>query len=236
MTNPLLNILDGKYNEVTKNLTMTNHMYTPQIVIVGKRTWDKLSPADQKILRDAAVETTAFQRKVARDEAAKVLDLAKKAGMTVHELPPAEIDKLREVAKPVIAKHTKTVGEEMVNEVNAELAEAARGQEVRARRNAKAAHAARARGHGLATARPQLSGNRRAPFADRLHHPLAPPPHLPQARGAESGRGARPHRGVAGHGACVAVTVLHGTRCPSGFAGSRSTSSRWSTSGSPTTR
>src|SRR5215204_7100753 len=51
MTNPLLNILDGKYNEVTKNLTMTNHMYTPQIVIVSKKTWDKLSPADQEILR-----------------------------------------------------------------------------------------------------------------------------------------------------------------------------------------
>ena len=128
MTNPLLNILDGKYNEVTKNLTMTNHMYTPQIVIVGKKTWDKLSPADQKILRDAAVETTAFQRKVARDEATKVLDLAKKAGMTVHELPPAEIDKLREVAKPVIAKHTKSVGEDMVNEVNAELAKLRAGK------------------------------------------------------------------------------------------------------------
>ena len=48
--------------------------------------------------------------------------------MTVHELPPAEIDKLREIAKPVIAKHTKTVGEEMVNEVNAELAKLRAGK------------------------------------------------------------------------------------------------------------
>jgi tripartite ATP-independent transporter DctP family solute receptor len=128
MTNPLLNILDGKYNEVTKNLTMTNHMYTPQIVIVSKRTWDKLSPADQKILRDAAVETSVIQRKIARDEAAKVLDAAKKAGMTVHELPPAEIAKLREIAKPVIAKHTKTVGEEIVAETNAELAKLRAGK------------------------------------------------------------------------------------------------------------
>ena len=128
MTNPLLNILDGKYNEVTKHLTMTNHMYTPQIVIIGKKSWDKLSPADQKILRDAAVETTAYQRKVARDEAVKVLDLAKKAGMTVYELPPAEIAKLRDIAKPVIAKHTKTVGEEIVNETNAELAKLRAGK------------------------------------------------------------------------------------------------------------
>jgi TRAP-type transport system periplasmic protein len=122
MTNPLLNILDGKYNEVSKNLTLTNHMYTPQIVIASKKTWDKLSPADQKILRDAALEAAVFQRKVARAEAVRVLEAAKKAGMTVYELPPAEIAKLREVAKPVIAKHTKTVGEDIVAEVNAELA------------------------------------------------------------------------------------------------------------------
>jgi tripartite ATP-independent transporter DctP family solute receptor len=122
MTNPLLNILDGKYNEVTKHLTLTNHMYTPQIVIVSKKTWDKLSPAEQKILRDAAVEATTFQRKVARDEATKVLDAAKKAGMTVHEFAAADIAKLREDAKPVIAKHAKLIGEDFVNEVNAELA------------------------------------------------------------------------------------------------------------------
>ena len=122
MTNPLLNILDGKYNEVTKNLTMTNHMYTPQIVIASKKTWDKLSPAEQKILKDAAVEAAVWQRKVARDEAAKVLDAAKKAGMTIHQLTAADVAALREVAKPVIAKHSKSVGEDFVNEVNAEIA------------------------------------------------------------------------------------------------------------------
>jgi TRAP-type transport system periplasmic protein len=121
MTNPLLNILDGKYNEVSKYLAMTNHMYTPQIVIISKKTWDKLSPAAQKILRDSAVEATAFQRKVARDEAAKVLGELKKAGMTVNELAPAEIAKLKADAQPVIAKHSKTVGEDFVAEVNAEL-------------------------------------------------------------------------------------------------------------------
>ena len=122
MTNPLLNILDGKYNEVSKYLAMTNHMYTPQIIIVSKKTWDKLSPAAQKILRDSAVEASVFQRKVARDEAAKVLAELKKVGMTVNELPPAEIAKLKADAQPVIAKHSKTVGEDFVAEVNAELA------------------------------------------------------------------------------------------------------------------
>jgi tripartite ATP-independent transporter DctP family solute receptor len=120
MTNPLLNILDGKYNEVTKHLTITNHMYTPQAVIVSKKFWDKLSPVEQKILRDAAMETAVFQRKVAREEAAKVLVELKKVGMVVHELPPEEVAKLRERAKPVIDKYTKELGP-VVQEMVAEL-------------------------------------------------------------------------------------------------------------------
>ena len=79
MTNPLLNIADGKYNEVSKHLTLTNHMYTPQAVIVSKKFWDKLSADEKKILQDAASETAVFQRKVARDEAAKALEELKKA-------------------------------------------------------------------------------------------------------------------------------------------------------------
>jgi len=110
MTNPLLNILDGKFNEVSKHLTITNHMYTPQAVIVSKKFWDKLSPVEQKILRDSAQETAVIQRKIAREEAAKVLVELKKRGMVVHELPPEEIAKLRERAKPVIEKYTKELG------------------------------------------------------------------------------------------------------------------------------
>lgn len=123
MTNPLLNIPDGKYHEVSKHLTLTNHMYTPQIVIASKRTWDKLSEEERKILQEAATETAVYQRKVARTEAAKVLDQVKAAGMIIHELPPEEIAKLRERAKPVIQKYTKDLGEEFVAELYAEIEE-----------------------------------------------------------------------------------------------------------------
>lgn len=121
MTNPLLNILDGKYNEVSKHLTLTNHMYTPQAVIVSKKFWDKLSPDEQKILQDAATETAVYQRKVAREEADKVLAELKKRGMVVHELPPEELAKLRERARPVIDKYTREIGEPLVKEVTAQV-------------------------------------------------------------------------------------------------------------------
>ncbi|MBU3652036.1 MAG: TRAP transporter substrate-binding protein [Limnohabitans sp.] len=110
MTNPLLNILDGKYDEVSKYLTITNHMYTPQAVVVSKKFWDKLTAEEQTLMREAAQETAIFQRKVARDEAAKVLADIKKKGMTVFELNAEEIAKLRNRSKPVIDKYTKELG------------------------------------------------------------------------------------------------------------------------------
>ena len=122
MTNPLLNILDGKYDEVSKYLTITNHMYTPQAVIVSKKFWDKLSADEQKVLQDAASETAIFQRRVAREAAAKVLAELKSGKMEVVELPPEEIAKLREKAKPVIEKYTAEVGPDLVAELYAEVA------------------------------------------------------------------------------------------------------------------
>jgi TRAP-type C4-dicarboxylate transport system substrate-binding protein len=51
-----------------------------------------------------------YQRKIARDEAAKVLVEIKRKGMTVFELSPEEIAKLRERSKPVIEKYTTELG------------------------------------------------------------------------------------------------------------------------------
>jgi TRAP-type transport system periplasmic protein len=85
-------------------------MYTPQAVVVSKKFWDKLTPEEQKMMRESAQETAVYQRKIARDEAAKVLTEIKRKGMTVFELSPEEIAKLRERSKPVVDKYTTELG------------------------------------------------------------------------------------------------------------------------------
>lgn len=119
--NPVSVILANKFAEVQKHLALTNHQYNPQSLIVSKKVWDTLQPADQKILKDAAVEAGMFQRQTARDSAAGALDQLKKAGMQVTELPPAELAKLRDKMKPVIDKHGAAIAA-TVAELQAELA------------------------------------------------------------------------------------------------------------------
>lgn len=122
--NPLSTILANKFPEVQKHLTLTNHVYNPQSVIVSKKFWDTLTNDEKKLLGDAAVEAGKFQRQTSRDAAGATLEALKKAGMQVTELPPAETAKLREKMKPVIAKYSAGVGESTVNEMMAELAKA----------------------------------------------------------------------------------------------------------------
>jgi TRAP-type transport system periplasmic protein len=125
-TQPITNVVNAKLYEVQKYLTITNHMYSPQSILIGKKAWDSLSPADQKIVQEAADEARDYQRKISLERNAKGLEELKKL-MTVNALPPAELARMADKAKPVVAKYTLIVGEPLVKEMNAEVAKV-RGQ------------------------------------------------------------------------------------------------------------
>lgn len=122
--NPLSVIAANKFFEVQKHLTLTNHVYNPQSVIISKKFWDSLSAQEKKIVGDAAVEAGKYQRQVAREAAVTALDGLKKSGMQVTELPAAEMDKLRDKMRPVIAKYAVAIGQDVVQELQTELAKA----------------------------------------------------------------------------------------------------------------
>ena len=121
--NPLTVIAANKFFEVQKYATLTNHQYNPQSVLISKKFWDTLSADEKKIVADAAVESTAYQRQQARAQAGTALDAVKKGGMQVNELAPAELAKFREKMKPVVDKHGAAIAE-TVKELQAELAKA----------------------------------------------------------------------------------------------------------------
>jgi len=120
--NPVATIKGAKLFEVQKYLALTNHQYNPQSIVVSKKFWDTLLADEKKVLQEAAHESIAYQRIQSRASLQAGLEDLRKAGMQVTELPPAEVAKLREKMKPVIAKHSASVGEETVRAMMAELA------------------------------------------------------------------------------------------------------------------
>ncbi|MCZ8292668.1 MAG: TRAP transporter substrate-binding protein [Hylemonella sp.] len=120
--NPVATINGAKLYEVQKHLVLSNHQYNPQSIVMSKKVWDGLSAGEKKIVQDAVNESIKFQREQSRALAGSLLATLKQNGMQVTELPAAEVAKLREKMKPVIAKHSATVGEATVNAMMAELA------------------------------------------------------------------------------------------------------------------
>jgi tripartite ATP-independent transporter DctP family solute receptor len=122
--NPVATIRGAKLYEVQKYMTLTNHQYNPQSVVVSRKFWESLSPADRKVLQEAATESAIYQRTQSRAQLQAGMEDLRKGGMQINELPPAEIAKLRDKMKPVIAKHSASVGEDTVKAIQAELAKA----------------------------------------------------------------------------------------------------------------
>jgi TRAP-type C4-dicarboxylate transport system substrate-binding protein len=120
--NPYNTVLSGKFYEVQKYLTVTNHVYSPWMVSVSKKWWDTLTPAEKKVLQDAAIKSRDFERKDTRDEAAKALAELKQKGMQVNELSPAEANRMREKLTSVHASVASAVGQDLWKQTQDELA------------------------------------------------------------------------------------------------------------------
>lgn len=125
--NPAANILNAKFYEVQKYMTVTRHQYNPQIVLISKKFWDGLNDEEKAVLQSAATEARDYQRKVSRELDAKALEDIKATGMGVSELSPEETQKLRDAVKPVVEKFSAEIGPDTVSALFKEL-DAARGK------------------------------------------------------------------------------------------------------------
>ena len=119
--NPFNTILSSKFFEVQKYLSITNHVYSPWIVLVSKKWWDSLSKDEQKVLLDAAIASRDYERKDTREEAGKALADLKAKGMQINELTPAESARMRDKLTRVNAGIAANVGMDLWNETQAEL-------------------------------------------------------------------------------------------------------------------
>ncbi len=119
--NPYAAVEALKFNEVQAYASNTRHAYNPLVVLFSKKTWDRLSPDERKIIQDAANEAGAYERKVSREANDKSEGDLKAKGMKINAIAPAEIVRMREKAKPVTDKFVKEGGEALAKEMYDEI-------------------------------------------------------------------------------------------------------------------
>ncbi|MDQ7998676.1 MAG: C4-dicarboxylate ABC transporter, partial [Pseudomonadota bacterium] len=109
-----------------KFVTTWGYVADPLIFVVNKEIWASWTPADQAIVRQAAIDAGKQEIALARKgltEADKPL-LKEIAGMgvTVTQLTPAEREAFVKITRPVYAKWKGTVGNDLVTKAEKAIA------------------------------------------------------------------------------------------------------------------
>ena len=112
--NPLSVITAAKFEQVQKHLSLTGHVYSPAVILMGKAAFDKLSADDKKHFMDAAAEGIKANRaRVDEDDAKGVADLKSK-GMQVIEVDKS---KFQTALTPVFAEFNKQFGQANIDKI-----------------------------------------------------------------------------------------------------------------------
>jgi len=95
----------AKHYEVAKHYTVDQHQIVPEVLVMSKSSWDKLTPEDQAIVKQAAKDSVIKMRELWDAQEKKSREIVEKAGVKV-----SEIDKqpLIDAMKPVYDKYLKT--------------------------------------------------------------------------------------------------------------------------------
>ena len=104
----------SKHSEVCKHFSLDGHTRVPDILMMSTKVWDKLDPQVQGWVKQAAKDSTAYQRKLWEEKTQESLEEARKADVTIYEVDTAafaakvapmfdaiEDEKTRELAKQI---------------------------------------------------------------------------------------------------------------------------------------
>jgi tripartite ATP-independent transporter DctP family solute receptor len=95
-------ISTGHY-KLAKNVFLTEHVVSPEALVIGAYAWKKISPADQQILREAGKQSALYMRELWKKRVSESVEIATKAGVTFER--PAEFGAYISRMKPLHQKY-----------------------------------------------------------------------------------------------------------------------------------
>jgi tripartite ATP-independent transporter DctP family solute receptor len=94
----------AKHSEVAKHYSLDEHTILPEVFVMAKTSWDKLTPEDQAIFKQAATESVAKQREL---WAAKVAESRAKVEASGSQITNPDKQGFIDAMGPVYDKHVK---------------------------------------------------------------------------------------------------------------------------------
>lgn len=122
--NPWSTILTSNFYEVQDYGSETQHVYTPFIFMISQGFWDNLHPQYQEVIEEAAEQTRDYQRTISREYDQWSKEQLAERGMEVSELSEAQLEEFAEATEPVYESWGPRIGEDLVQRIQDEVAEA----------------------------------------------------------------------------------------------------------------
>ena len=91
--------------EVAKYFVLDEHNRVPEPQIISKKTWDKLSDADKKIIQDAALESAKVERQLWAEREKASEKKVRDAGCTITTLTPEARTAFQKAVQPLYAQY-----------------------------------------------------------------------------------------------------------------------------------
>ena len=113
--NPIPVILASKFSQVQKHLSMTGHVYSPALLLLSPKVWNKLSDADKKVFVAAAQTAAVAQRKKVNDDENSGIALLESQGMKVTRTVDGAA--FREALKPAYVGYAKEFGADNIKKI-----------------------------------------------------------------------------------------------------------------------
>jgi TRAP-type transport system periplasmic protein len=110
--NPVSVIYSFKIYETQKYLAMTGHTYNSMVHVMSKKTWDKLTPKQQIIVREESKKAGDFMRQTLRDAEADQIKKLQELGMQVTR---PDVTAFKAMMGPAYERMKASVGADNLN-------------------------------------------------------------------------------------------------------------------------
>jgi len=115
--NPIGVIVSAKLHQVQKHLTLSGHVYSPAMILMSPAAYKKMSPADQKLIREIARESAKVTRARVEELERNGIEQLKQTGMQIRSLSAAEKEAFQKALAPAFADFGKRFGQANIDAI-----------------------------------------------------------------------------------------------------------------------
>lgn len=111
----------GHLDEVQKYMTVWNYLYENYLFVINRKTFDRLQPKTQRLLREKMREACEWSRDYLEAEEIKIREQFAEEGLEIVELTPEELAVFKERVRPLREQLKEKYGAEACNAFRIDL-------------------------------------------------------------------------------------------------------------------